>query len=495
MAEKAYLAVDLGASGGRVFAGIFDGQRLRLEPCHRFEHSATLAGGLLQWDLLALWRHVTDGLRAARNILGTSIRSVGVDTWGVDFALLGRGDVLLGNPVSYRDRRTEGVMDRVLNDVGREAVFNATGVQFMPINTLYQLVAMRQQNSPLLDVAETFLMMPDVINWLLTGHKCNEFTNATTTQCFDPRAHAWATDLLETLRVPTHLFAPLVEPGTVLGGMRAEVASETGLHGVNVVAPGTHDTASAVLAVPTSSNSRRPDWCYISSGTWSLMGVELPEPVISDPCLRLNFTNEGGVGNTIRLLKNITGLWLVQECRRVWEQAGRKYTWETLSGMVAEAEPLTAFVAPDAPQFQAPCDMPEVVRAFCKSTNQRVPSDDAAVTRVCLDSLALRCRYVLGALEELIGNRLDTVHIVGGGTQNRLLCQATADACQRPVQAGPVEATVIGNVLVQAIADGELASIAEARELVRRSFPVESYEPRDAHRWNDAFSRFNELYS
>jgi rhamnulokinase len=225
------------------------------------------------------------------------------------------------------------------------------------------------------------------------------------------------------------------------------------------------------------------------------MGVELPEPVISDPCLRLNFTNEGGVGNTIRLLKNITGLWLVQECRRVWEHAGRKYTWETLSGMVAEAEPLTAFVAPDAPQFQAPCDMPEVVRAFCKSTNQRVPSDDAAVTRVCLDSLALRCRYVLGALEELIGNRLDTVHIVGGGTQNRLLCQATADACQRPVQAGPVEATVIGNVLVQAIADGELASIAEARELVRRSFPVESYEPRDAHRWNDAFSRFNELYS
>jgi rhamnulokinase len=490
MAEKAYLAVDLGASGGRVFAGVFDGQTLRLEPCHRFEHGAVLAGGVLQWDLLALWRQVVEGLRSARTAFGDRIHSIGVDTWGVDFALLGRGDTLLSNPVSYRDRRTDGVMDRVLKSVGRTNVFDATGIQFMPINTLYQLVAMREQNSPLLQMAETFLLMPDVFNWLLTGQKCNEFTNATTTQCFDPRRHTWATELFERLHLPTHIFAPLVEPGTVIGPLRPEVGRETGLKNVNVVAPGTHDTASAVLAVPTTSTAARPDWCYISSGTWSLMGVELPEPVINEQSLRHNFTNEGGVGGTIRLLKNITGLWLVQECRRAWQQIGRNESWESLNRMTAAATPLTAVIDPDAPQFQAPCDMPEEIRAFCRETGQQVPADDGTVLRVCLESLALRCRYVLTALEELVGGRLETIHIVGGGTQNEQLCQATADACQRRVTAGPIEATVIGNVLVQMLADGSLGSIAEARELVRRSFPVRQYEPRDAARWDEAYGRF-----
>jgi rhamnulokinase len=472
MPEKAYLAIDLGASGGRLFAGLFDGERLRIEELHRFEHGAIQLGKALQWNVLGLWQQMVEGLRLARLKLGDRIQSVGVDTWGVDFALLGRNDELLGNPYSYRDRRTDGVMQRVFDQVGRKTVFDATGVQFMPINTLYQLVAMREQDSPLLDAAQTFLMMPDF-------------------QCFDPTAHNWAKGLLEKLAVPTDIFPRLVEPGTALGALRPELARETGLSSMRVIAPGTHDTASAVISVPvTSKPGPRPDWCYLSSGTWSLMGLELPEPVITEQTLRLNFTNEGGVGGTIRLLKNITGLWLVQECRRTWTQAGVKHSWDALARMADDAPRLASFINPDAPEFQAPCDMPEAIRDYCRNTKQPVPEDEGSIIRVCLDSIALRSRYVLGALEEINGGRIETVHVVGGGTNNRQLCQATADACQRTVVAGPAEATVIGNILVQAISDGAIGSIGEARDLVHRSFPVETYEPRDNQSWVAAYERF-----
>ncbi|HEX4132005.1 MAG TPA: rhamnulokinase family protein [Pirellulales bacterium] len=489
MAEKVYLAVDLGASGGRVFAGLFDGQSLRLQELHRFEHSAIAMADGLYWNLLHLWQQIGNGLRVAAGEFGSRVRSVGVDTWGVDFALLGRGDVLLENPHSYRDPRATGVMDRAAQRVSRAEIFGHTGVQFLGINTLDQLLAMREQNSPLLDVAETFLMMPDLFHWLLTGQKSNEFTNATTTQMFDPARHGWATAMLEKLGLPTTMFPPLVEPGTRLGPLRKQVARDVGLAGVEVVAPATHDTASAVLAVPASPQAGAIDWCYISSGTWSLMGVEMPQPVLTPACLAHNFTNEGGVGRTIRLLKNITGLWLVQECRRVWVQAGREYHWETLSKLAGEAKPYASFIDPDAAQFQAPCDMPEMIRTYCRETKQLVPSEDGAIIRTCLDSIAMRYRQVLIALEELTGHAINTIHIVGGGAHNRELCQTTVDVCRRAAVAGPVEATVIGNVLMQAIADGQLGSIAEARELARRSFPVERYEPRGEPA-DAAFARF-----
>ena len=494
MREKAYLAIDIGASSGRHVAGLFNGGKLRLEEVFRFENGPVTAGGHLYWDVLRQWTHVKDGLRAAATKLDATPVSVGVDTWGVDFGLLGHDDELLGYPVCYRDARTNGMLDHAFGVVPREEIFSQTGLQFMQINTLYQLLAMRLNKSPLLDVAESFLMMPDLFHWLLTGIKTNEFTNATTTQFFDPRKRTWAYPLLERLGLPTTLFRETTPPGSTLGPLLGSVASETGLGSVQVVTPGTHDTASAVLAVPfTGQSSAKPTWCYISSGTWSLMGVEVPGPVINDKCLSLNFTNEGGVGDTIRLLKNIGGLWLLQECRRVWNLAGKNYSWDDLTRMSSAAKPLASLIDPDAPEFLAPQNMPEAIRAFCQRTGQSVPGDEGAILRCALDSLALRYRQVLGWLEELTGGHIETIHIVGGGAQNKQLSQAAADACNRRVIAGPVEATAVGNVLMQAVAAGDITDIAQAREVVARSFGVETYEPRETAKWDEAFERFKKL--
>ena len=494
MAEQVYLAVDLGASGGRVLAGRFDGERLKLDELHRFDNGAVLAGGGLYWDVLGLWSQITHGLRAAGAKHGPAIRSVGVDTWGVDYGLLARDDVLLGNPYSYRDRRCDGMLEQALLRVSREEIFAQTGLQFLSINTLFQFMAMRVRNSPLLDVAQSFLMMPDLFHWLLTGAKANEVTNASTTQFYNPRQQAWAVDLMNRLDLPTHILGELVQPGTRLGKLRKDVIAETGLTGAEVVVPGTHDTASAVAAVPAESvPGARPHWCYISSGTWSLMGVETPAPIVTDEVRRLNFTNEAGIGGTTRLLKNITGLWIVQECRRTWSQAGREFKWDDLTRLANAAPKLVSLVDPDDAAFQTPGDMPEAIREYCRRTNQPVPADEGAVVRAALEGLALKYRYVLGALESLIGGPLDTIHVVGGGTQNRQLCQFTADACNRRVLAGPIEATALGNVMVQAIAAGSVGSIAEARNLIRRSFPLEVYEPRDAAAWSEAYVRFRAM--
>ncbi|MBI3839501.1 MAG: rhamnulokinase [Planctomycetia bacterium] len=494
MAQRAYLAIDMGASSGRHVAGLFDGKSLKLAEIYRFENGPVPAGGHLYWDLLAQWNHVRQGLRAGSAVGLGEIVSVGVDTWGVDFGLLGRGDELLGNPVHYRDPRTDGLLTRALDVVSREEIFAQTGLQFMQFNTLYQLWAMRLAGSSLLDSAASLLLIPDLFHWLLTGVKANEFTNATTTQFFNPQEKAWARELLASFDIPDRILGEIVEPGTTLGKLRSDVAADTSLTGVSVVLPGTHDTASAVMAVPAEgSAAERPNWCYISSGTWSLMGTEVPRPVINDKCLSLNFTNEGGVGCTTRLLKNIAGLWLVQECRRAWNEAGANHTWDGLNLLAAAARPLVSLVDPDDPSFLAPANMPEAIRAYCRRTGQTVPSSQGAVIRCALESLAMRYRLVLGWLEQLLGGRIETIHIVGGGTQNRQLCQATADACQRTVLAGPIEATAIGNVLVQAIAAGDIGSISQAREVVRRSFTVDRYEPQNAGRWDAAFEKFVSL--
>lgn len=491
MAEQVYLAADLGASGGRVLAGAFDGRRLRLEELHRFDNGAVSAGSGLYWDVLGLWTHICHALRMAAGRYRDQVRSVGVDAWGVDFALLGRKDVILGNPSSYRDPRTEGVMEQALHMVPREEIFARTGVQFMPFNTLYQLLAMRLENSPLLEVAEHFLMMPDLFHWLLTGVKTNEFTNATTTQFFDPARRAWAKGLLAKLQLPTHILGEIVQPGAAIGPISRRVAADTGLAGVQVVAPGTHDTASAVMAVPAAEGpAERPKWCYLSSGTWSLMGAEVPAPVIDEASSRLNFTNEGGVGGSIRLLKNITGLWIVQECRRAWANAGREFSWDELTRLAAAAPPLRSTIVPDHPSFATPGDMPARIREFCRQTNQPVPENEGAIVRCALESLALRYRQVLGWLEELIGGRLETIHVVGGGVQNRQLCQFTADACQRRVLAGPKEATALGNLMMQAMAAGAVGSIREARQAIANSFKIDEYLPQAGAAWDQVFGKF-----
>ena len=493
MAEKAYLAIDMGASSGRLLAGLFDGQRLRLEEIYRFENGAVEVAGSLYWDLLGLWSEVRQGLRAAGDQLGgEQIIGVGVDTWGVDYGLLARGDQLLGNPFHYRDARTNDILERAFAIVPREEIFRHTGLQFMQFNTLYQLLAMKLSGSPLLDIAETMLMVPDLFHWLLTGVKCNEMTEASTSQFYNPVSGDWATELLEKFGLPTGILGRIEQPGTNLGPLRPNLAAETGLTAAEVILPGSHDTASAVMAVPAVGRpGERPDFCYISLGTWALMGIESPRPVINEKVLELNFTNEGGVGNTIRLLKNITGMWLVQECRRTWNQAGRNWDWEDLNRLSAAAKPLVSFINPDAADFLAPDNMPQAICRFCKRTGQPVPEDEGAVLRCALESIAMKVRQVFGWCEELAGGRLQTIHIVGGGTQNRQLCQAAADACGRRVVAGPIEATAIGNLMMQAVATAEVASIAEAREVIRRSFQVEEYEPQNTAAWDAAYEKFS----
>ncbi|MDP6059287.1 MAG: rhamnulokinase family protein [Pirellulaceae bacterium] len=492
--EKVYLAVDIGASSGRVVAGLFDGRRLALQEVHRFTNGGFLANDRLYWDALALWGHLQDGLRKAAVTYPGRVASVGVDTWGVDYGLLGPGDELLGNPRHYRDRRTHGQLEKALQVVSREEIFAETGLQFMELNTLYQLLAMRQENPSLLDLAESFLMIPDLFHWLLTGNKANEFTNASTTQFCNATTQTWSTELLQRFDIPTRMLGGIVHPGTDLGTLRAAVAEATGLSDVRVILPGTHDTASAVMAVPaTSQPGTSADWCYISSGTWSLMGAETQAPVINDRCRELNFTNEGGIGGTTRLLKNIAGLWLLQECQRAWERQGVSRTWEEIVQLAGSAKPLASLVAPDRTEFVAPQDMPTALRRACADTGEPVPDSDAAVARCALESLAVRYRMVLGWTEQLVGSPINTVHVVGGGTRNQLLCQMTADACQRIVLAGPVEATAIGNLMMQVLADNEVASVSEARKVIRASFPVDEYTPGDSAPWDDAFERLERL--
>jgi rhamnulokinase len=490
--EKKLLAFDLGAESGRGVLGLFDGQRLRLEVVHRFANTPVRVLDALHWDALYLYHEMLQGLRRCAAYHG-AIDGLGVDTWGVDFALLGRGGTLLGNPRHYRDPHTEGVMELAFQKVPRAELFRRTGLQFMRLNTLFQLIALQRDRSPLLDAAETMLLIPDLFNYFFTGIKVNEFTDSSTSQLLDPATRGWAFDIVGAFGLPANILGTIVQPGTVLGPLRPAVATDTGATPCPVVAPATHDTGSAVAAVPAQSVASNPGWCYISSGTWSLMGVELAAPLLDAKVLAYNFTNEGGVGGTVRLLKNIMGLWLVQECRRAWERAGTTYSYEELMKLASAVPPFVSIVDPDDSDFILPANMPQALADYCRRTNQPAPAEPGATVRCALESLALRYRWVLERLEELTGKRIEVIHIVGGGSQNTLLCQLTADASARPVIAGPVEATAIGNVLVQAIGLRLLGSLADAREVVRRSFDVTTYTPDNTDAWQEPYERFRAL--
>ena len=489
MAGSHYLAIDLGAESGRAMLGQLDGGRLALSELHRFPNMPVRLPGGLHWDVLRLWAEIKGSLRLAAQQHGHGLASVGLDTWGVDFALLDRDGALIANPHHYRDSRTDGMLAEALRRMPREQIFERTGIQFIQINTLFQLLAMAAGRSPALEIAETFLTIPDLLNFWLTGQRVCEFTNATTTQCYDPRAGDWAAPVLDAIGIPRRIFPPVVMPGTLLGALRPAVAEETGARDLPVVAPACHDTGSAVAAVPAEA----PGFAWLSSGTWSIMGFESPEPVITAQSLAFNLTNEGGVGGTFRCSKNIMGLWLVQECRRTWAAQGHDWSYGDLAQLAAEAAPLVALVDPDAEEFFKPGDMPERIRAFCRRTGQPAPDGPGAVVRCVLESMALKYRWVLERLEMVAGQRLDPIHIIGGGAQNRLLNQLTADATGRPVVAGPVEATAIGNILVQAIALGQLGSLAEARAAVRRSFALDTYQPAAAADWDGAYRRLLDL--
>lgn len=486
MSTRNYMAFDFGAESGRAIVGSIDGNRITLKEAHRFSNPSGRMNGSLQWNLLGQWEQIKTGLKKAFELAGGSVDAIGVDTWGVDFGLLGHDGQILGNPVCYRDARTDGMLDVAFSLAGKRAIFDATGIQFMQLNTLYQVLALAQQKSSQLAAAKSMLFMPDLFNYLLTGVARAEFSIATTSQMYDPRARNWATDLLKKLGIPTHLLPPIVPSGTVLGELRDEVMRECGVPSIDVVAPCGHDTGSAVVAVPAQPGA--DDWCYLSSGTWSLMGVELAEPLINDKSYSYNYTNEGGIGGSIRFLKNIAGLWLVQECRREFEKQGRSYDYATLTKMAADSKPTAALFDVNAPEFASPGEMPQKIEANLKKSGQPPIEGDGAIVRACLDSLAMEYRKTLDGLEDILGRTLRVIHIVGGGTQNELLNQLTANATGKTVTAGPVEATALGNILVQAIAKGAVKDLAHARQIVRESFPVKTYQPMGS--MEDAYARY-----
>ena len=480
MAEN-YVAIDLGAGSGRVTLGSFDGEHVSLEVIHRFSNPGIEVLGHLHWDVLRLFSEMKDGLGKTA---ASKPVSLGVDTWGVDFALLDRDGGLIGNPFNYRDSRTNGLLAKALAVTPREEIFEHTGLQFMEINSLYQLLSMK--GSAALDSAETLLMMPDLFHYWFSGVKVCEYSDATTTQFFDPRKRDWARPLLEKLGLPTAICAEVVEPGTRIGDVTARVVAECGVGAMGVVAPASHDTGSAVAAVPADPG----DWAYLSSGTWSLLGVETPEPYVTPTVLEKNFTNEGGVFGTTRLLKNICGMWLLEECRREWSRQGIETEYEQLCRDAEECQPFRSLIDVDNPVFVAPGDMPARIVATCSESAQPAPETPGQFARAIFESLALKYRSVLSDLAEITGRAPKTLHIVGGGSRNALLCQFAADAAGISVVAGPVEATAIGNVLLQAIAAGRIANHAEAREVVRRSFEPVRYEPRaGGSDWAEAASR------
>lgn len=485
-----FAAVDLGASSGRVMLGRWDGSRIELEERHRFANGPVLVGGHRYWDALHLWDEIKAGLARSAERTDGRLLGVGVDSWGVDYALLDRDGRLVGNPYHYRDRRTDGVPELVYQRVSRADLYAETGIQPMQINTLFQLVAMVRAGDPQLQVATTLLPIPNLFSHWLGGELAAEYTHATTTGCLSARDRHWATGLLGSLEIPPALFPPVAEPGTALGAMRSDVSAEVGLTGpTSVFAVGCHDTASAVAAIPELG----PRGVYISSGTWSLMGIEAAGPIITDRSREAGFSNEGGVAGTTRVLKVIAGLWLIQECQRRWRHDGLDATWDELIASAEAAPSFGPLIDPDSPAFLSPDDMPSAIRAACLATGQRPPESVGAIVRCCLESLVVRYRATLEELEAVVGHGLDTIHIVGGGSRNRLLCQLTADACGRRVIAGPVEAAALGNVMVQAIAAGALAGVADGRAAIAASVTREIYEPHPTDAWDEGVARLRAL--
>ncbi|WP_339290643.1 rhamnulokinase family protein [Paenibacillus sp. FSL W8-0187] len=481
------LAFDLGASSGRAMLGQWNGRTIDVTEIHRFPNDPVRIGDRFQWDILRIYHEMKQGLlrlKGQHNLPS----SIGIDTWAVDYGLLDRSGELLLNPYHYRDTRTDGVMEQVFRDVPPAEIFDRTGIQFLSFNTIYQLASLQRQKPYLLQEAERFLMIPDLLRYFLTGELANEFTNATTTQLFNPLSASWDDHLLKSLNIPPKLFHPVVQPGTLVGALRSSVTEELGIPSIPLYTVAEHDTASAVVAVPALERS----FAYLSCGTWSLMGTEVDQPVIHERARELNFTNEGGAYGTYRLLKNIMGLWILQECQRTWGREGLTYSYPELVNMADAAPAFACFIDPDDPVFLPAGDMPKRVVEYAARTNQSIPQGVGALVRCIMESLAMQYRYVLELTEKLSGQKFQGLHMVGGGIHNETLCQWTANAIGRPVWAGPAEGSAIGNMAVQWIAQGELSDIWEARAVIRESFPVKTYEPKETPLWEEAYGVFGQ---
>jgi rhamnulokinase len=479
-------AFDLGAESGRLILGELNKRNLTIKEIRRFPNIQTNISGHCYWDILKLFEEIKHSLKLySAQFLG-NIESIAFDTWGVDFALLDSHGNIMELPYSYRDIRTKGIMEEFFSFIPRKRVYRLTGIQLLPFNTLFQLFAMVRGNSPHLSAIHDLLFIPDFLNYLLSGIKKTEFTFATTSQLYNPKKNDWDSELFNALGIRKTIMQEIVRPGTVLGEVSPDICQETGLNRLKLIATASHDTASAVVAIPATGK----DWAYISSGTWSLMGVESKEPVLNDNAYQFNFTNEGGVEGTFRFLKNIMGLWLIQQCKKAWESENYQYDYNELAKLAYATPPFKALINPDKIEFLNPPDMPEAIRIFCKETVQAIPSSPGEITRCVLESLALQYKLVLSQLRETYSKPINKIHIVGGGAQNKLLCQFTANATGLPVLAGPVEATAIGNIMVQAKALGYVKSLTEIRKIIRESFNPVCYNPQNEAQWNKAYGKF-----
>ena len=480
-----YLAFDLGASSGRGLLGKLRKGVLQLEEVSRFPNRPVKLNGHLHWDIVGIYQRLLEAMQALAE-RGEKVDSIGVDTWGVDFGLIARDGSLVGVPYAYRDARTDGAPERAFKRLSWERLYEITGIQLMPINSVFQLFVMAEAKHPWLEIADRLLFLPDLLNYLMTGKVVSELTIASTSQMLDARQRTWSREIFDALGLPFEIMPEIVGAGHSLGELAREIQEETGLSVGQVVATAGHDTASAVAAVPAQGGN----WAYLSSGTWSLMGVELDEPLLTAKARDYNFTNEAGVAGKIRFLKNISGLWILQECRREW---GETHSWAELTELASQAEPFVCQIFPDDPEFLKPGDMPAKVKNFCRRTGQRVPETVGQIVRVVLESLALRYKSVFASLQEVLGQKIETVHIVGGGSQNRLLDQFTASALGVRTTAGPAEATACGNMLVQAMTFGEIDGLSGIREVVRKSFEIETFEPQNEEDWEEAFERYREI--
>jgi len=483
--EKKYVAVDLGAESGRVMIGSVSNDKLVLDEIHRFGNGPVEEDGSLKWNFKKLLSEIKTGIRKAAKKAGNNVAGIGVDSWGVDFGLLDADGRLLENPYHYRDSRTNGMMEKAFELLSKREIYENTGLQFMQLNSVYQFLAMRLANSPALTKAKNLVFIADLVSYHLCGKIFAEYSLASTSQFMDMRTGRWSQEVLDRLSLPDDILPVVVKPGTIVGRLTPEIQKELGCGPVPVVAIGSHDTASAVAGVPAGENR----WAYLSSGTWSLMGVEIPEAIINDKTFQYEFTNEGGVENTIRLLKNIMGLWLMQECRRHWRKEGTDLSYDELTEMAEQSEPFVGFLNVDDSTFLAPGDMPERINEYLARTGQKTTQDKGQLNRIIMESLALKYRHVMDAIEDVTGSTIGVLHIVGGGIKNELLCQFTANATGKKVIAGPIEATASGNILMQAKAAGQIKTLSRARQIVRNSFDLKEYQPQDTALWQKQYEK------
>lgn len=489
MKVRRVLAFDFGASSGRAMLGSYDGNSIKLEEVHRFGNDPVIVRGTMYWDVLRLFYEVKQGILKAKQF--GEFESIGVDTWGVDFGIIDKAGRLIENPIHYRDNRTNGMLNKAFELMDKEEFYKITGNQFMEINTAFQLLSIVLNRNDLMERADKILLMPDLINYFLTGKMTSEYSIASTTQLMDAKKRTWSKKLLNALSIPERIFNDIVPTGSKVGNLSEEICNELEIKACEVVAVAGHDTQSAMVAVP----SEQDNFIFISCGTWSLFGTELKEPIINDTSYSYNMTNEGGYGNKASFLKNITGLWLIQESRRQWMREEENFSFGELELMAKEAEPFYCFIDPDAEEFSVAGNLPRRIKEYCKRTNQNIPETKAQITRCIYESLALKYCMTLKELKECTGNDYQKLHMVGGGIQSKLLCQMTANACGLNVIAGPVEATVLGNISLQLIALGALKDISEVRALLRKGEDIIEYTPQDTRLWNRAYDRFEEVIS